>query len=228
MLRLKRDFVRFMSHEIRSPLNVAYAGLELLKRELVDKGASRTFIDLLDEIYAASGTAIEILNDMLQYEHIDSGSFKLELSLIPLRNFLTGRLGPYKYIAAQKHISLHVEDLVRASEFFSLAVGEAPEAQGREREEIIDSEDYSLVYIDKFRFDQIIRNLLTNAVKFTPEGGSISIRLLRTTAGIDSLARIEQPVSQLDDPTVNKQFSECLRIEVVDNGAGFQLFFVEF
>ena len=84
VLRLKREFVRYVSHEIRSPLNVAHAGLEILRADLETIGASIAILNLLDDIFSASNAAIEILNDMLHYEHLDSGTFKLELALTPL------------------------------------------------------------------------------------------------------------------------------------------------
>lgn len=222
LLKMKREFVRFMSHEIRSPLNVAFAGLELLKEEMITAGLSNSLIDLLDEIYISSATAIEILNDMLQYEHIDSGTFKLEMVIRPLQNVLAGRLGSYKYIAAKKNILLNIEDLAHASEFYSSTTGDPTEAD-MSLGSSTDLNNIAVLYIDKFRLEQIVRNLVTNAVKFTPEGGTITIRLLRTTVGVESLALCDQPISQLDDPTVNKVFTECLRIEVVDNGAGYQI-----
>ena len=73
ILQLKREFVRYVSHEIRSPLNVVHAGLELLWADLVAAGALSSTLTLLQDIFFASSAAIEILNDMLQYEHIDSG-----------------------------------------------------------------------------------------------------------------------------------------------------------
>ena len=222
LLKMKREFVRFMSHEIRSPLNVAFAGLELLKEEMITAGLSNSLIDLLDEIYISSATAIEILNDMLQYEHIDSGTFKLEMVIRPLQNVLAGRLGSYKYIAAKKNILLNIEDLAHASEFYSSTTGDPTEAD-MSLGSSTDLNSIAVLYIDKFRLEQIVRNLVTNAVKFTPEGGTITIRLLRTTVGVESLTLCDQPISQLDDPTVNKVFTECLRIEVVDNGAGYQI-----
>ena len=71
----------------RSPLNIIYAGLDMLKHEMISEHCSTTnedaydledfkkrrSVEMLDEIYEASEAAIEILNDLLQYEHIDSG-----------------------------------------------------------------------------------------------------------------------------------------------------------
>ena len=84
ILQLKREFVRDVSHEIRSPLNVVHAGLELLRADLVAAGALSSTLTLLQDIFFASSAAIEILNDMLQYEHIDSGTFKLDCAMVSI------------------------------------------------------------------------------------------------------------------------------------------------
>jgi len=69
-LSLKQVFVRFVSHEIRSPLNVVLAGLELLRADL-NSGVNLSISDLIDDMQSA---AITILNDLLNYEHMDAGT----------------------------------------------------------------------------------------------------------------------------------------------------------
>eukprot|EP01036_Dinobryon_divergens_P024125 gene24123-32542_t len=126
VLRLKREFVRYVSHEIRSPLNVAHAGLEILKADLEAMGASLAILNLLDDIFSASNAAIEILNDMLHYEHMDSGTFKLELAVTPLLNVFAGRLEAYKYMALKKNINLRIEDRAHASEYYASSSDDVP------------------------------------------------------------------------------------------------------
>ena len=102
--------MRYVSHKIRSsPLNVARAGLELLETDLEAARASVSILNLLDDIFSASSTAIEILQDMLHYEHIDSGTFKLEMAVTPLLNIFGGRLEAYKYMTLleEEHHSSH-------------------------------------------------------------------------------------------------------------------------
>jgi len=72
-LSLKQVFVRFVSHEIRSPLNVVLAGLELLRADL-NSGVNLSISDLIDDMQSAAETAITILNDLLNYEHMDAGT----------------------------------------------------------------------------------------------------------------------------------------------------------
>ena len=99
-LKLKRTFVRHISHEIRyhqipnlllfvglislflrSPLNVVHAGLDLLIAEIKEADPeaetvpiSRSTVELIRQIFSSSESAIDLLNDLLQYEQIDAGS----------------------------------------------------------------------------------------------------------------------------------------------------------
>ena len=218
MLQIKREFVRYVSHEIRSPLNVVHAGLELLRADLEAAGVIQSVSDLLQDIYFASNTAIEILNEMLQYEHIDSGTFKLECAALRLVQCFEGRLDSYKYMASKKDIALHVEDFARVSEF-SLCALDSPSSRLPTTGSIINS---MVLYIDKFRVEQIIRNLMTNAIKFTPEGGRVTIRFLLVE---DSEFKLSESVlsrdlipREISDSLKASQF--CLRVEVADSGAG--------
>ena len=224
-LRLKREFVRYVSHEIRSPLSVATAGLELLRSELVAHGVTQTILDLLDDISFANNTAIEILNDMLHYEHIDSGTFKLDLAVLPLLNIFAGRLEAYKFMASKKSITLRIEDHVQVSDY-SASDEVDLESEISPRNGLANT---PVLYIDKFRVDQILRNLMSNAIKFTPEGGNIVMRFLRIPATSTSTDYYQhyrdalQPIVALEDATVMKQVEAYLRIEVVDSGAGMAI-----
>eukprot|EP01036_Dinobryon_divergens_P026188 gene26187-34806_t len=217
-LRLKREFVRYVSHEIRSPLNVAHAGLEILKGELETTGATNFVRELLDDIYFASNTAIDILNDMLQYEYIDSGTFKLDMAVTPMRKVFEGRLSAYKFMASKKSISLHIEDRVHVSEH---SIADDLELGTRSEDEN-DPLYSNVLYIDKFRVEQILRNLMSNAIKFTPERGNITMIFSHTAATAD-LSERSHPIHELQDEMLIKTIEGYLRIEVVDSGAGIAI-----
>jgi len=216
ILQLKREFVRYVSHEIRSPLNVVHAGLELLRVDLETAGAPASCLNLLQDIFFASSAAIDILNDMLQYEHIDSGTFKLDCAVVSIVQAFAGRMDSYKSMLANKNITMYIEDLAQVSEFYSPT---ANDSQGNVNDQQL------VLFIDKFRVEQIIRNLMTNAVKFTPEGGRVTIRFLTSSGDLH-----RQPLQHLEplSPESVAGFSVAalvvtsnyLRIEVQDSGIG--------
>jgi signal transduction histidine kinase len=220
ILQLKREFVRYVSHEIRSPLNVVHAGLELLRADLVATGALPSTLSLLQDIYLSSGAAIEILNDMLQYEHIDSGTFKLECAAIALVQAFTGRMNSLKILATSRNIILTIEDQAQVSEFYSPV-----EDSSLGMLLLLPPTAPLVLFIDRFRVEQIIRNLMTNALKFTPEGGSVTIRFQICPEDIHQ--QQQQQLEALTPESVAGFLAGTLavttqffRIEVQDSGVG--------
>ena len=70
---------------IRSPLNVVHAGLDLLRSELQSVAAlSRNTLELVEDIFTSSESAINILNDLLSYEYIDAGLIlNISMPIVP-------------------------------------------------------------------------------------------------------------------------------------------------
>eukprot|EP01036_Dinobryon_divergens_P031255 gene31255-40623_t len=173
---------------------------------------------------------------------------ELELALNPLTNLFVSRLEVYKYMAAKKDITIRVEDLAHVSEYYSKADGHDHDhgdavmalnncdddqfALKTNHANHASSEGTVVLYIDKFRVEQILRNLVSNAIKFTPNNGTITIRftiISTSTAAASANAAgsppklLDQPILKLEDESVEKQIHSYLRIEVVDNGAGIAL-----
>ena len=71
----------------------------------------------MDDIYSASETAIEILNDLLHYEHMDAGTFNLELSWRSLTGLLRSKLHWAAILAEKSLVNLKIFDSTVASEF---------------------------------------------------------------------------------------------------------------
>jgi len=89
--------VRYISHELRSPLNVAYAGIEYMRQKLVEQSCNTEVLELVDEVFIANESAIAVLDNLLNYESIDAGQFTLEFVWKPLHLFL----GEYEFILMQ-------------------------------------------------------------------------------------------------------------------------------
>jgi signal transduction histidine kinase len=69
----------FYVYEYRSPLNVVHAGLDILLSEMRSALMSAEIIELIEDIFSASESAIYILNDLLEYEHLDAGTINVTL-----------------------------------------------------------------------------------------------------------------------------------------------------
>lgn len=95
---------------------MVHAGLKILRSELnsatqsAASQVSNSLCELIDDIYSASETAIEIMNDLLHYEHMDAGTFNLELSWRPLAGFLKDKLHWAAILAEKNNVDLQIFD----------------------------------------------------------------------------------------------------------------------
>ena len=175
----KRQFVRFVSHEVRTPLNSVSMGLTLMKEEMAQSsgfksaeqmeesdfskknsqvtskgtpGTPREWFTLADEIQSNTQVAVDVLNDLLNYDKVEHGELTLDLSVIPIWKLIEQTVAEFKLPLGSKMINLSFQlpDLTQ---------------------EVLDQK----VVGDSIRLTQALRNLISNALKFTPEGGDIFI-----------------------------------------------------
>ncbi|MDO4547313.1 MAG: ATP-binding protein [Clostridia bacterium] len=144
--RAKSDFLSHMSHDIRTPLNSIIGMCHIARRQVTDP---KTITDCLEKIDISSHQLMSLVNDVLDMTRIEHG--KIEINYQPM--------DIYELL---KECSVHIE------------------AQTRENnirfEKDISSLKHPYVLGDAVLLNQILTNLLGNAVKFTPEGGSIWLR----------------------------------------------------
>ncbi len=144
--RAKSEFLANMSHELRTPLN-AIIGFP----ELMLSGLTGTLTDQqkmhINDIYVSGKHLLSLINDILDLSKVEAGKMELQLSDFSLKDLIAGCLNIFKERAfRRKHIM--------TSEI----------QQGLDR-----------VTADERKIKQVLYNLLSNASKFTPEGGSIHI-----------------------------------------------------
>ena len=94
-LDIKKMFVRYISHEIRTPLNTVGMGLQVLKEELTVCGAHADVLRTVTNIENCCEIAVDILNDLLVFDKLDSGILKLELERLNVFDFLTETIHPF-------------------------------------------------------------------------------------------------------------------------------------
>ncbi|HSF05626.1 MAG TPA: GAF domain-containing protein [Methylomirabilota bacterium] len=143
----KSEFLANMSHELRTPLNAIIGFSEAL--------TERMFGDLNDkqdeylrDIYASGQHLLSLINDILDLSKIEAGRMDLDLTDFPLAHAIDNTLMLIRDRAARRDIALH------------------------------HAVDHRLGQIraDERKIKQVLLNLLSNALKFTPEGGRVEVR----------------------------------------------------
>ena len=146
-IRAKNRFFSDISHDMRTPLN-AVIGFSMLARNPGVSAAQKD--EYLDQINSAGRLMLDLVNDTLTISKAESG--KLQLQLKPVSTSELGRtiLSPIQELAQQKGVTL-----------------------------IIDKAGYRprTVMADQLNLQKIFLNILNNAVKFTPQGGTVTVRI---------------------------------------------------
>jgi signal transduction histidine kinase len=178
VLDTKRRFVRFISHEIRTPLNTVRLGLKLLEMELMGlsnqlqtaaasdlptlvKDYVESWLQLADDVLGNSDSAVDVLNDLLNYDKIEMGTLRLEFSSVEIWSLVKKTSAAFVMQAKQKSIDVHL-----VSECWDAGTS------GEQRRNY----DALRVVGDNMRIAQVLRNLISNALKFTPEQGLVVIK----------------------------------------------------
>mmetsp|Transcript_10424 Transcript_10424/g.15702 ORF Transcript_10424/g.15702 Transcript_10424/m.15702 type:complete len:718 (-) Transcript_10424:314-2467(-) len=214
-MSLKQVFVRHISHEIRSPLNVVHAGLDLLLSELKQQPhTDRARIEeQLGDIFVASGAAVAVLDDLLSLEHLGAGTFRLDLAWRPLRGLFEDEFRWASLLAEGGGVGFRLLDETAASKAeedpAEDSLSEAPLAQ-------------ACLRLDPFRLRQVLRHLLDHAVRQSAGRGEVRVRIRCLEYGQD-LPQAPGPSSDPAPwPLLPRQRASLgvLRVEVQDSGPG--------
>ena len=141
----KTDFLSKMSHEIRTPMNGILGMLSLLRAHLGERKAAEEYLDKTENL---SQFLLTLINDILDMSRIESG--KMELEHVPF-------------------------DLFAMADKLDAMFRGTAEAKGIHWN--IQMQDFDVHYVvgDEMRLSQVIINFISNANKFTPAGGTVSV-----------------------------------------------------
>jgi PAS domain S-box-containing protein len=198
--RLKDEFLANMSHELRTPLNAILGMTEGLSEQIFGEINDRQ-LKALNTIERSGSHLLELINDILDVAKIESGKIELEYNRVPIAPLCSSSLAFVKQQAQKKGITLE-----------TAIANPLPD-----------------LWVDERRLRQVLINLLNNAVKFTPEGGKITLKVapkpaLNTdsTLCFPNISQIEtlhpEVKCQPQDPGLN--LNHYLRIAIIDTGIG--------
>lgn len=163
--KAKSTFLSNMSHDIRTPMNAIIGYINLAERDGNDSGKIQEY---LAKIKTSSHHLLALINDVLEMSRIESGKMDLEPIPMDLKKTIAEVQDIFSTQMEGKRIDFHVD----TSEVRN-----------------------GHVYCDKNRFNRVLLNLISNAYKFTPEGGTVSVKLWQIDDGASDYGKYELRVS---------------------------------
>jgi signal transduction histidine kinase len=177
----KSEFLSAMSHEMRTPLNAIIGFGQIMADEMMGPLGNDRYREYAGDINDSGRHLLRLINDLLDVSRIEAGKLTLQLESIQFEQILRASLRLITAPARSAGIELETH-----------VPPDLPRIEGDER-----------------RLRQIVINLLSNALKFTPRGGKITVSLAKKHEGIgftvrdsgvgispDDLARVTRPFEQ--------------------------------
>jgi signal transduction histidine kinase/CheY-like chemotaxis protein/CHASE3 domain sensor protein len=154
--RYKSEFLANMSHELRTPLNSVLILARLLE-ENKDRNLNNRQVEYAGIIHKSGSDLLKLINDILDLSKIEAGKAEMHIEPVPVREIVSDLEQLFQVVADER--SIH---------FSSEIVPGVPET----------------IQTDRQRLEQVIRNLLSNAFKFTPRDGRIQLRWMVKPDGL--------------------------------------------
>ncbi len=181
----KTAFLANMSHELRTPLNAILGFSEIIAKECFGSAGSPRYVEYAGDIHSSGAHLLSLINDLLDVAKIEAGRMEIQPEALDAQRTMESAL---KLVGAKARE--HRQELV-----------------------IETSSDAPMLYADERALKQMLINLVSNAVKFTPEGGRITVLGSRARDGgfqvmvedngpgipREKLDRIFKPFSQVDN-----------------------------
>jgi two-component system, sensor histidine kinase len=197
--RAKSEFLANMSHELRTPLNHIIGFTQLV----LDKnfGAlNEVQEDYLNDVYKSSTHLLSLINDILDLSKVEAGRMELETSAVNIYSLLNNCLTMFKEKAMKHGVRLLP------------SIENVPD----------------IIVADERKIKQIVYNLLANAMKFTPDGGTVSLNARPVeyrcrpdaSVGDSELLFIDEEGTSDESAEWCAEKKKCIEISVMDTGIG--------
>jgi signal transduction histidine kinase/DNA-binding response OmpR family regulator/CHASE3 domain sensor protein len=154
--RYKSEFLANMSHELRTPLNSVLILARLLE-ENKDRNLNNKQVEYAGIIHKSGSDLLKLINDILDLSKIEAGKVEMHIEPVSVRTIVSNMEQLFLVMAEQKNIHFTTEILPGVPEE---------------------------IRTDRQRLEQVIKNLLSNAFKFTPAAGAIKLRVMSKPDGL--------------------------------------------
>jgi two-component system cell cycle sensor histidine kinase PleC len=178
----KSEFLANMSHELRTPLNAINGFSDIMKKELFGPLGDARYKEYVNDILFSGQHLLSLINDILDMSKIEAGKMTLNTEPIVMSDIIAQVIRIVRGRADENRLKLIYDGSV------------TPEIEA-----------------DPRAVKQVLLNLTTNAIKFTPEGGMVRIAVEAKSAGLlihvsdtgigiseQDIARLAQPFEQID------------------------------
>jgi signal transduction histidine kinase len=191
----KSEFLASMSHELRTPLNAVIGFSEVLLDRMFGEINERQE-EYLHDIWNSGKHLLELLNEILDLSKVEAGQMVLEPSTFSVSSALEYCLTMVRERASAHAITVTIDV----------------------------ADDVGTIEADDLRFKQVVLNLLSNSVKFTPDGGTVSLRSYRE--GTDVMVTVTDTgigVPVEDQERIFESFQQGRRGAPKEEGTGLGL-----
>jgi signal transduction histidine kinase len=191
----KSEFLANMSHELRTPLNAIIGFSEVLSEKMFGE-LNEKQEEYSKDIHASGQHLLSLINDILDLSKIEAGRMELELSDFHLPTALDSALTLIRERAGRRSIALHLS---------------VDERLGQ-------------IQADERKVRQVVLNLLSNSIKFTPEGGRIEVRAAPKDGAVEvSVSDTGVGIAPEDQEAVFEEFRQVGTADKKAEGTGLGL-----
>ncbi|WP_332698760.1 sensor histidine kinase [Bosea sp. (in: a-proteobacteria)] len=194
----KSRFLATMSHELRTPLNAILGFSEVMKNEVFGEHANSAYKEYSGDIHGSGQHLLNLINEILDLSRIEAGKYELNEEALSLAGIADD--------------CVHMLNLRAKAK--SQTIRQAVEP------------DLPKIWADERAIRQVVLNILSNAIKFTPQGGDISVKVGWTATGGQYVTVTDTGPGIPEDeiPVVLQSFGRgSLAIKTAEQGSGLGL-----
>lgn len=178
----KSEFLANMSHELRTPLNAINGFSDIMKKELFGPLGDPRYKEYVNDILFSGQHLLSLINDILDMSKIEAGKMTLNTEMLQINDIIAQVIRIVRGRADENRLKIVFQEI-----------------------------EAKAIEADPRAVKQVLLNLMTNAIKFTPEGGVVNVAVEPKSAGLiirvsdtgigiskEDINRLAQPFEQID------------------------------